>query len=411
MSKYIDETWDFRGAETKNHTHCFHSYPAMMIPQVASRLLDKYGQKARLVLDPFCGTGTSLVEANLRGISAVGVDLNPLACLIAQTKTTIINFQKIDLYLKHFNDFLFAERFNDDKSEVDLPKFPNIDFWFDKQIQRALAKIKKYISGIEETDVRNFFEVAFSEVVRESSWTRNSEFKLYRMTEEQRGRFQPDVFGLMEAKLARNRRGLQAFATSKKSSQTKVYRKSSMDIALDEKFDLVLTSPPYGDSRTTVAYGQFSRLSSEWLDFENAASLDNNLLGGKARKEEVKFESKVLRETLCKIAERDERRSHEVASFYVDYQKSIGNIARMIKRNGFACFVVGNRKVKSVNLPTDKFTIDFFAENNFRHIETIVRNIPNKRMPRQNSPTNIVGAKDDTMTQEFIVVLQQNGSI
>jgi site-specific DNA-methyltransferase (cytosine-N4-specific) len=408
MNKYVDETWDFRGAETKNYTHCFHSYPAMMIPQVASRLLDRYGQKARLVLDPFCGTGTSLVEANLRGVSAVGVDLNPLACLIAQTKTTTINFKKLDLYLKDFNDFLFAERFNHGDSGVNLPKFPNIDFWFDKQIQRDLAKIKKYIGDVEETDVQNFFKVAFSEVVRESSWTRNGEFKLYRMTEEQRRRFQPDVFGSMEAKLARNRNGLQAFAVNKKSSQTTVHRKDSTETAFDEKFDLVLTSPPYGDSRTTVAYGQFSRLSNQWLDFENAASLDNRLLGGKTCKEKVKFESKVLRETLCKIAERDEKRNCEVASFYADYQKSINNVSQMVKTNGFACFVVGNRKVKSVNLPTDKITVDFFGENNFRHIETIVRNIPNKRMPRKNSPTNIVGAKDDTMTQEFIVVLQKN---
>lgn len=408
MSEYVDETWDFRGAETKNYTHCFHSYPAMMIPQVASRLLEKYGGTARLVLDPFCGTGTSLVEANLRGISAIGLDLNPLACLIARTKTTTINFQKLDLYLKNFNDFLFAARFNCGDSESDLPKFPNINFWFDKRTQSDLAKIKKYFSGVEEPDVQNFFKVAFSEVVRESSWTRNGEFKLYRMTEEQRRRFQPDVFGLMEAKLARNRRGLQAFAAHKKPSKTTIHLTNSAEADFGERFDLVLTSPPYGDSRTTVAYGQFSRLSSQWLDLDNIASLDNSLLGGKTHKGTLKFESKILRETLRQIADRDEKRFYEVASFYADYRNSINNVSRMVKSNGFACFVVGNRRVKSVTLPTDKITADFFAENDFRHVETIVRNIPNKRMPRKNSPTNVAGVKDNTMMQEFIVVLQKN---
>src|SRR4051812_1973020 len=233
MKKPVDQTWDFRGAETKSFTHCFHSYPAMMIPQVAARLLDKYGPKARLVLDPFCGTGTSLVEANLRGISAVGVDLNPLACLIAEAKTTVINLQKLDLYLKNFNDFLFAERFSA-AAQADPPQFPNIDFWFDQKIQRELAVIKKYLGGIEDGDVRNFFKVAFSTVVRESSWTRNGEFKLYRMTEEQRGRFQPDVFGSMEAKLARNRKGLQEFAAHKRRSQTTVRRTSSAETTFAE---------------------------------------------------------------------------------------------------------------------------------------------------------------------------------
>lgn len=61
--KYIDESWDFEDANTKILTHCFHSYPAMMIPQVAARLIEKYGRNANLLFDPYCGTGTSLVEA------------------------------------------------------------------------------------------------------------------------------------------------------------------------------------------------------------------------------------------------------------------------------------------------------------------------------------------------------------
>ncbi|MCL0050150.1 site-specific DNA-methyltransferase [Thermodesulfovibrionales bacterium] len=64
--KYIDSSWDFRRDNTKEYTHCYHSYPAMMIPQVARRLIDKYGKKSKLLFDPYCGTGTSLVEANLK---------------------------------------------------------------------------------------------------------------------------------------------------------------------------------------------------------------------------------------------------------------------------------------------------------------------------------------------------------
>jgi len=76
--KYTDTSWDFRNEDTKTFTHCFHAYPAMMIPQVAGRLIEKYGVKSELLFDPYCGTGTSLVEANLRNINAIGTDLNPL---------------------------------------------------------------------------------------------------------------------------------------------------------------------------------------------------------------------------------------------------------------------------------------------------------------------------------------------
>ena len=110
--KYTDESWDFRTANTKTLTHGFHNYPGMMIPQVAGRLLEQYGAQAQRMLDPYCGTGTSLVEANMRGIDAIGIDLNPLACLIAQTKTTLLDLQKLDFYLKEFNEIFIRGAFS-----------------------------------------------------------------------------------------------------------------------------------------------------------------------------------------------------------------------------------------------------------------------------------------------------------
>ena len=61
-AKIVDDSWDFRNSNTKDFTHCFHSYPAMMIPQVARRIIDNLGKKSKILFDPYCGTGTSLVE-------------------------------------------------------------------------------------------------------------------------------------------------------------------------------------------------------------------------------------------------------------------------------------------------------------------------------------------------------------
>lgn len=88
--KYRDETWDLPEADTKEYTHCFHTYPAMMIPQIARKLLKRYGMEGRWLLDPYCGTGTSLVEASLFGMHSVGCDINPLVRLIATAKLTPI---------------------------------------------------------------------------------------------------------------------------------------------------------------------------------------------------------------------------------------------------------------------------------------------------------------------------------
>ncbi len=407
--KYVDFTWDFRTADTKTFTHCYHSYPAMMIPQVAERILMKYGTGSRLLFDPYCGTGTSLVEANLKGIDAIGTDLNPLARLIAKTKTAKINLQVLDLYLKDFNDYVFRLIFNIYKTNIVIPDIKNIDFWFDKTIQEKLTLVKSFIDEIEDENVSNFFKVAFSETVRESSFTRNSEFKLFRMTSEQMKRFNPDVFGLMQIKLARNHKGLKSFLEQKTYADSIVYsfNTSKGMLYIEENMvDIILTSPPYGDSRTTVAYGQFSRLANEWLGVENANQIDNDLMGGRKQNQTVIFNSNTLNESLEKIASVDEKRADEVSSFYADYQKSIENVSRTIKQGGFACYVVGNRKVKGVVLPTDEITKDFFENQGFEHIETIIRNIPNKRMPSKNSPTNVTGQTDETMNNEFIVIMR-----
>jgi len=71
----------------RDHVHGFHSYPARMHPVTAGRLVDSFCKPGGRVFDPFCGSGTVLVEAMLHGRRAVGGDLNPLAVLLARRKT------------------------------------------------------------------------------------------------------------------------------------------------------------------------------------------------------------------------------------------------------------------------------------------------------------------------------------
>ena len=71
---------------------------------------------------------------------------------------------------------------------------------------------------------------------------------------------------------------------------------------------------------------------------------------------------------------------------------------------------VGNRRVKEVKLPTDKFVIFAFSRHGFSHQETIVRNIPNKRMPIKNSPSNIVWANLHNDARRKYRYLSKNGS-
>ena len=224
-----------------------------------------------------------------------------------------------------------------------------------------LFNIKSFIDDISDEKIRQFFQVAFSETVRESSNTRNDEFKLYRYNEETLRKFNPNVYGIMAQKLTRNRAGLGKFLSLlnhfNRVPTSLVYGFNSVagipeEMVPTESADIVVTSPPYGDSHTTVAYGQFSRLSSAWLGFEDAGKIDSILMGGKVHTKIVpEFPCDQLNEALTRIAKADEKRAWEVASFYVDYFKSIKHVAGVVKPGGYACYVVGNRKVKGVVLP------------------------------------------------------------
>ena len=410
-AKVADLSWDYETADTKQDTHCYHNYPAMMIPQIASRLIEEYGSFKNNLLDPYCGTGTSLVEASINGISAHGTDINPMARLIAETKTLKIELDILDSYLEEFKEFVFSLSLGVTEINPVTPNFPNIDFWFKKSTIEKLAAVKSFIKNIKDERVRKFFMVAFSETVRDCSLSRNSEFKLYRMPSKKMDTFDPDVFSIITMKLVRNRRGLKSYLSKigERDIDVNIYdfnSSISIDLIPKQSIDLVVTSPPYGDSKTTVAYGQFSRLSNQWLDVQDARTVDNRLMGGKPAPIEKTGISHVD-QSVEKVRRYDEKRAQEVFSFYSDYRKSINNVATTIKKGGYACYVVGNRRVKNIVLQTDEITKKLFEQNGFCHLVTHIRNIPKKRMPAKNSPTNEAGKTATTMNYEYIVIMQK----
>lgn len=407
-----DDDWTFLGADTRQLTHCYHDYPARMIPQIAGKLLDRFGAGAFRLFDPYCGTGTSLVEGLVRGLNVIGTDLNPLARLISTAKTTQVPLVKIDREIRRMEQI--------DQAPVGDFSAPagirDLDFWFNPDVSAKLAALRSFIDSIHPLPVRWFFQVAFSETVRDCSNTRNEEFKLYRYDRDRLEKFRPDVFGVMRAKLLRNRRGAEEFITVfdrlRSCGLTYVIDFNTVEgiptkwIA-PESVDIVVTSPPYGDSRTTVAYGQYSRLSAAWLGLDEPQSVDRKLMGGATVQTLPAFPSPALNESIGQIATVAPERAREVAAFYADLQSSINNVAGTIRPGGHACYVVGNRRVKGIVLPTDQVVADFFSAQGFQHVETFHRKIPNKRMPLKNSPGNVAGETAATMSREYIVVVRK----
>lgn len=408
-NRKIDDFWSFKTANTKEYTHCYHSYPAMMIPQVARKLLSDYAPEGKLslVLDPYAGSGTTLVESSIIGVKSIGIDLNPLARFMTKVKNTHYPLEEIQDSIGHLFTSIIIYRPAEVKN-TDFSRISNYTFWYTKESLYKLSYLNQIILELKP-EVQDFFLLCLSETVREVSFTRNGEFKRYKMSEKQLEKFNPDVFAIFEKKVQRNIKGLESFNTIGNTNLASIYSFNSSyeipsEIIAEGSIDMVITSPPYGDSHTTVAYGQFSRWANEWFDFENAKSLDRLLMGGIISKE-VKFETESIKKELEQIKNQDEKRYFEVISFLNDYWNSIKNVAKVIRKGGRVCYVVGNRRVKTIQINLDYFTAEMFEKCGFKHEITIVREIPNKRMPSKNSPTNKTGEKVETMSNEYIVIL------
>ena len=408
----IDYSWDYRGEKTKSYTHGIHTYPAMFIPQVARRLLETYSKESDTICDIFCGSGTALVESKLLGRNGYGIELNPLAVFLAKAKTTSINPKKLTVEYLHV--LRRIEKIKD--NEIERPNFKNLVFWFKDKVIIKLGKLKKAIREIKDKAVQNFLMAAFSESVRYSSNTKTSEFKLVRIKSEKLEKHNPDVFGIFRKNAEKNIAGMADFyKDAKKNSWTKIILgDSSKDNGIKaNSIDCIITSPPYGDSRTTVAYGQFSRLSAQWIDLfddpNDASGVDNELLGGRAVKTLTHaLPSDYLSESLNKIAKQDETRAKDVLSFYIGLNECLKQAHKILKPKKYFCLVIGNRLVKQVRIPTDFIIAELGEKIGFTCEDIVVRNIPGKRMPIKNSPTNIVGALEETMNKESIVILRKN---
>lgn len=401
-----NKEYDFLGQSYTTVYPNLHKYPATMIPQIGIKILKELDISSGTLLDPYCGSGSSFAAGLEAGIKEMyGNDINPLAVLISQAKFTKVDLKEVNETKQDLRNKVFE--FIKDESNLKslvIPDIYNNDFWFSPKVLENLAILRLFVDQIENKNIKNLFLMPLSETIRECSYTRNNEFKLYRMKSEDILKFNPDVMGVFFDKLFYTIEIYKLYY-HKKLNKTKVKIRNEAFHNTGKEFDLVLTSPPYGDSRTTVAYGQFSMFTNAWLGIEHARKLDSMMMGGKASKEI--YEKGVLKKYIEKVEKVSEERSLEVSSFYSDLEDSIIDVSKGIKKKGYSIYVVGNRTVKGIQLPTDQFIAEKFTENGFKHKFTFSRSIGNKVMPSRNSPSNVAGKLQNTMTEEYIIVSQK----
>lgn len=254
-----------------------HTYPAKAVPEMVCDLIKKVMsiKPIKTVLDPFVGSGTTALESKYLGLDFWGSDLNPLAVLLAKTKAlTIDNTSYTKRRLGELIDQIKEEYPN--TRLIPVYTFDNIDYWFKEENIRELSflkfKINQFINRANKANREMYALIlltAFSSTIRRVSLTRNGEFKLYRMSPSDMDKFSINAIDEFEEAVS-NLLDMLVVANDSYQKETKsticIQNAKSLNYLNNSSIDLVITSPPYGDSKTTVAYGEFSKLSLQWME-------------------------------------------------------------------------------------------------------------------------------------------------
>ena len=144
----LDEVnWDFKNTKTQYLTHRFHSYPARFIPQIPRTFIRLFTKKGDVVLDPFAGCGTTVVESQLLNRNSIGNDLNPLATLISKVKTTPISTKKLETIIGLLDKI--EKEIKSNNRKLKFPKLPNrnISNLFNDKMLEEIQIIKENIDN------------------------------------------------------------------------------------------------------------------------------------------------------------------------------------------------------------------------------------------------------------------------
>ncbi|WP_297476333.1 DNA methyltransferase [Ferrovum sp.] len=396
--------------DPKYVTHGIHAYKGKFYPQLAKGLINQlslpYGAR---ILDPFCGSGTTLLEGHLNGYETYGCDLNPLAAQIARAKTSILEVDP-DVLTEVVATVVEAV----DSAPEDLPTsldqfsadcIEEINRWFPTPVACKLNWLLRVIRSGSNGAVRDFLEIVFSSIIRDVSQQEPTDLRIrYRKSLLE----DADVFGIFKEQLALQFGRIEKFwkvrgyapnpffhshVVSGDNRQQSTYDSLGL---VDESVDLVLTSPPYAMALPYIDTDRLSLLTLFGLGGSERRPLEQTLIGSR----ELTVANKRRLET-CFLGDNDlpteclefVRNLHQMIGvttdsgfrkqnmpalthrFLKDMDAVFAQLYRLCKHGAEAMIVIGDSKMtiagKDVRIPSTDLAETIAVARGFTSVERI----------------------------------------
>ncbi len=281
--------------DPKYVTHGIHAYKGKFYPQLAKGLINQLSlPHGARILDPFCGSGTTLLEGHLNGYATYGCDLNPLAAQIARAKTSVLEVEP-DVLTEIVSAVVDALESAQTPLPTGLDQFntdchEEIGRWFSEPIAHKLNWLLRTIRTGSSGAARDFLEVIFSSVIRDVSQQDPSDLRIrYRreLLED------ADVFELFKEKLSIQFGRIEKFWKVRGYAPNPFFKSHAVSgdnrlrttydsLALsDESVDLVLTSPPYAMALPYIDTDRLSLLTLFGLGGSERRPIEQSLIGSR----------------------------------------------------------------------------------------------------------------------------------
>jgi hypothetical protein len=345
------------------------------------RALEKYLEKPGVVLDPFCGVGTTLVEAVLRGHRSIGFEINPYAALAAQVKVCAGRVNPL-AFKKAITDF---HAFCDEHGgasyrpvSVPPPGFRSRADFYSPMVMKKVLLVQDYISTLACGEVRDLFRLAFaSTMVRYSNYS--YEPSLGRRVSS--GKQEIFDFAVLETitdkllEMEQDIRWLRARSPAAEDLSMKVINDSFFHYKAHlspRSVDMIVTSPPYVNN---YHYNRNTRPHLYWLGYatnpKDLSKLENANFGkywqtvreldridlrfdlpGENLREQIEHLRTIKPE---KGAYGGKGWANYAACYFNDCQTFAEGIEYALKPGGTALVVIGNSIIHGLMIPTDRY--------------------------------------------------------
>lgn len=398
-------TYFIKQANPNSYTHGMFKYPCKFIPEIPRWGLAKYtDNQSEIVFDPFSGSGTTLLEANLQGFNAYGTEIDDIAKLIIKVKTTLLNIEQLELL-----DIEYEKILNIISNEFSACFFPNIlnlNHWFPEITILKLGKMKKHIDNINEETIKDFFKLCMVSIIKRVSYADDTSPKPY--VSKKILKKPPSVEKEFSSVYKRYKQMLGELANVKNMGNTHILSGDALNFSCPEPINIAITSPPYINA---FDYGRTMRLENLWLETlteEQLREKKSQYVGTEkinTKKEKINLSilqrSPLLFNYYNQIISRDEKRALIVKRFFEDMEINLQQVYSQLSSSSKYIIVIGNSSIRNIEIESWKVIEQLANSIGFKtleHFSYIIQN-PYIRIPRKG--------KGGKINKDYILVLEK----